>query len=418
MAQTQLNYAPKSVTVSRVSMAVIRRLKWLWLILFWSIAILGLLEVSLRSFTNILPPRLQEVAYTVINGTPFAQEWDTAWVRNREHYFIVKPDLVDSLQYGSPSVSFNLNTIELWDGGGIGFRNRPVDYFVDAVVVGDSFTFCFTERADCWVTQLEQNTGMGMVNLGQPATGSRSHSLILEGYGKPYNPPLVIWQFFGNDFNDDYGLLSYRDEVETLDGDVLVSEEENQQDIDNTGLDGWLRNNSVAFAILEIAITGTRGGVDLNAHQFAERYEVILENGDVLGFGQPYEPVALDMERPANQVGYDESRKSFQKGLELTNSWDGQMVVVIIPTREEVYESLTADLLGDDLDKIKSARLAMLDICDELDMFCYDALPDLQAKAEAGETLYYYDDMHLNPNGNRIFAELVQAWLDEQGLLP
>lgn len=399
-------------------MVVIKRLKWLWITLFWVIAIVGLLEVSLRVFTGVLPPRLQEVAYTVINGTPFAQEWDTAWVRNRDHYFILKPGLVDSLQYGSPTVSFNLTTIELWEGGGIGFRNRPVDYFVDAVVVGDSFTFCFTEREDCWVTHLEQNTGMGMVNLGQPATGSFAHGLILEGFGQPYEPPLVIWQFFGNDFNDDYGLLSYRGDIEKLDGDIVTDAEQNQKTIDADGIDGWLRNNSVAFAVVEVITTGTRGGIALNDNQFGEQYEVVLPNGDPLGFGQPYEPVALDMNRPANQAGYDVSREVFDRSKTLTESWGGQMVVVIIPTREEVYEDITSDYMGDDLDKIKSARLAMLDMCDELDLLCYDALDDLQVQADAGESLYYYDDMHLNSNGNRIFAGLVQNWLDAQGLLP
>lgn len=399
-------------------MAFLKRLKWLWIILIWIVAIAGLLEVGLRGVPSLLPPRLQEVAYIVMNGTPFAQEWDTAWVRNQDHYFIVKPNLVDSLQYGSPSVSFRLNTIELWEGGGIGFRNRPVDYFVDAVVIGDSFTFCFTERADCWVTHLEQNTGMGMVNLGQPATGTRSHYLILDGYGKPYNPPLVIWQFFGNDFNDDYGLMLSRGEIEQLDGDVLANAEGNTQTVSGDGLDGWLRTNSVAFSVLEVALTGSRGGVEPTDHQFNERYEVMLDNGQALGFGQPYEPLALDMERPATQAGFDASRESFQQAVDLTESWDGQMVVLIIPTREEVYEAVTADLLGDDLDKIKSARLAMLDLCEELDLLCYDVIDDLQTAAQQGESLYYYDDMHFNPNGNRILAELVQAWLGDNNLLP
>lgn len=380
--------------------------------------IAGLLEGGLRLLPSVLPPRLQEIAYTVINGTPFAQDWDTAWIRNGEHYFIVKPNLDNALQYGSPTVSFYVNTIELWDGGGIGFRNRPVDYFVDAVVIGDSFTFCFTEREDCWVTHLEQNTGWGVVNLGQPATGTRSHYLILDGYGKPYQPPLVIWQFFGNDFNDDYGLLLSQDKIEQLDGDVLANAEDNSQLIDTDGIDGWLRTNSVAFAVSEVALTSNRGGIDPSDHQFNERYEVALDNGERLGFGQPYEPVALDMERPANQAGYDASRESFQQALDLTESWGGQMVVVLIPTREEVYEAVTADLLGDDLHKIKSARLAMLELCDELDLLCYDALDDLTVSAQQGESLYYYDDMHFNPSGNRLLADWVQKWLTEKNLLP
>ena len=72
----------------------------------------------------------------------------------------------------------------------------------------------------------------------------------------------------------------------------------------------------------------------------------------------------------------------------------------------------------EDLDKIKSARLAMLELCEERELLCYDILYDLQIAAQQGESLYYYDDMHFNPNGNLILAELVQRWLDEEKLLP
>lgn len=400
-------------------MTWIKRLKWVWLVLFWCVAFAVLMEASLRLFPSILPQQLREIAYTVINGTPFAEDWHIAWVRNPDHYYIVKPGLVDALQYGSPSVSFHINTYELWEHGGIGFRNRPVDYFVDAVVIGDSFTFCFTEYEDCWVTLLGQQTGMGMVNLGQPATGTNSHYMILEGFGQPYNPPLVIWQFFGNDFNDDYGLLTYRGDIEPIEEDVdKTPEVTNSLGMDTSGLIGWLRENSVAYSVLEVAITGLRGGVVPNDSQFTERYEVTLDNGQRLSFGQPYEPHALDMERQVNQIGRDASRESFRKAHELVQTWGGQLAVVIIPTREQVYAAYTADALRDDLDKIDSARLAMLDICAELDLICYDPLGDLQAVATEGEMLYYYDDMHLNPYGNHVFADLMQAWLDEQGLLP
>ena len=114
-----------------------------------------------------------------VKGSPFAEAWDRAWIRNPDHYFILKPGLVNAPQYGTPRLMFHVSTIELWPGGGVGFRNRPVDYFVDAIMLGDSFTFCFTERSDCWVTRLEAATGLGLVNLGLPVTGSHSHYLVL-----------------------------------------------------------------------------------------------------------------------------------------------------------------------------------------------------------------------------------------------
>lgn len=395
-------------------MALRQRLRWFLVLVLWLVVIVALLELGLRFFAAALPPRLQEAAYIAMHGVPYPEPWDRAWMRNPDHYFVLKPGLVDALQFGSPSVRFRLSTIELWEGGGIGFRTRPATYFVDAVIVGDSFAFCFTESADCWVTHLEQDTGLGIVNLGQPGTGSHSHLLILQDFGTPLRPPLVIWQFFGNDFNDDYGLFSANGKLEPLADD-------GNTDGDDTGeqneLRSWLRGRSALYAVLESVVPAWRRFRDPNAAKFDERYAVTLPTGEQLRFGQPYEAQALDMSRAVNQAGYEISRAAFNSAQELVSSWGGQLAVALVPTREEVYESLTAAALGSDLEAIGSARLAMLDLCGELELLCYDALEDLQKRAATSELLYYADDLHWNPLGNRVFAELLREWLDESGIL-
>ncbi len=390
-----------------------RRLKWFVIIIAWLIAIAMLLELGLRLSVAALPPRLQEAAHIVMHGAPFPEPWDRAWTRNPDHYFILKPGLVNALQFGSPKVRFHVSTIELWDGGGIGFRTKPVTYFVDTVVVGDSFAFCFTERADCWVTHLEQTTGLGIVNLSQPGTGSHSHLLILRDFAKPLTPSLVLWQFFGNDFNDDYGLFS-------ASGKLAPLEDEKADDLyvdEPSGLQSWLRGRSALYAVLESLAFGGQRYRDPGAAQFDERYATTLPNGEQLQFGQPYEPSAMDMAREVNQAGYEVSRAAFAAVQELVSSWGGQLAVIVVPTREEVYESLTAPAMGDDLRAIGSARLAMLELCAELSLTCYDALADLQKAAASSELLYYSDDLHFNPLGNRIFAELLREWLESGGLL-
>ena len=388
------------------------RLRWGLIIILWLIAIGALLELGLRLFAPALPPRLQAATYVAMHGSPFPEPWNRAWMRNAEHYFVLKPGLVDALQFGSPDVRFHVSTIELWEGGGIGFRARPVDYFVDAVVLGDSFAFCFTERPDCWVTLLEGNTGLGLVNLGQPATGSHSHFLILRDFGQPLNPRLVIWQFFGNDFNDDYGLFRANGMLESP-----VHDDKGATGEVAGSLRSWLRTRSALYGALENVLPGWRRFRDPNAAKFEERYFTTLPSGERLGFGQPYESAALDMSRPANQAGYEISRMAFENAQNLATSWGGRLVVALLPTREEVYASLTAEALGDELKAIGSARLAMLDLCAQLSLTCYDALPDIQARAATSELLYYADDMHLNPAGNRVFAELLRKWLEESGFL-
>ncbi|MDE2854169.1 MAG: hypothetical protein OXN88_08370 [Chloroflexota bacterium] len=393
-----------------------QRLRWFLIGVVSLVAVLILLEAGLRIFVEALPPRLREVTYTVMRGVPFPERWDRAWVRNPDHYFIVKPGLVDALQFGSPQVRFHVSTIELWAGGGIGFRNRPVDYFVDAVVVGDSFAFCFTEREDCWVTQFEVDAGLGVVNLGLPATGSHSHLLILRDFAQPFKPPLVIWQFFGNDFNDDYGLFRANGTIEPLEEDERPAETADDAG-PGDGVGSRLRGASALYAVLENVLNGWRRFQDPDAANFDERYEATLRSGEVLRFGQPYEPKAMDMSRPVNQAGYELSRAAFEEAKALVSSWGGQLVVLLAPTREEVYESLTAAAMGSDLKAIRSARLAMLDLCVDLQMACYDMLADMQRGAAKGNLLYYADDMHWNPLGNRAAAGLLRDWLDARGLL-
>ena len=390
-------------------------LRWFSIGVVWLIAVLILLELGLRVFVGALPPRLREAAYIVVNGVPFPERWERAWTRNPDHYFILKPGLVDALQFGSPQVRFHVSTTELWPGGGIGFRTRPVTYTVDVVVVGDSFAFCFTERSDCWVTRLEAETGLGVVNLGLPATGSHSHLLVLQDFAAPFKPRLTLWQFFGNDFNDDYGLFSAKGELAPLETDWLP--EANDGLASPNGLQSWLRQRSALYAVGESVATGWRRVHDPAAAAFDERHEVWLPTGERLRFGQPYEPRAMDMSRPANQAGLEISRAAFEAAQSLVNSWGGDLVVVLAPTREEVYESLTDSAMGDDLEAIHSARLAMLDLCGDLQLICYDALPDMRARAQDSRLLYYEDDMHWNPLGNRVFADLLRDWLAERGLL-
>ena len=387
--------------------------KWILILALWLLATVILLELGLRIFRPALPPRLQEMVNIAVKGSPFTEPWDRAWIRNPDHYFILKPGLVNAPQYGTLRLKFHVSTIELWPGGGVGFRNRPVDYYVDAVVVGDSFSFCFTERNDCWVTRLEASTGLGLVNLGLPVTGSHSHYLVLRDFGKFYEPPLVIWQFFGNDFNDDYGLFTSNGTIEPVEAppDPRVA-------VGDAGGIAELRGHSALYAVLETLLTGRRIFADPVAQGFEERFAVSLPNGERLQFGQTYEPQAMNMARAANQAGLGISRAAFSLAQGLVAKWGGQLAVVLVPTREEVYEKFTAGAMGAELDHIISARLAMLDLCAELDLLCYDALADLQARAEEGGLLYYEDDLHLNPRGNQVFAELVAGWLARENLLP
>ncbi|MGB7341796.1 MAG: hypothetical protein WBC91_23060 [Phototrophicaceae bacterium] len=372
------------------------------IILINLIIIAVLLEILLRVFAPSLPGAVGVAVRWVTTGQPYQEEWTQAWQQNIDHYWSLRPDIDDALQYGSPTVSFRMSTVELWENAGIGFRTDPVDYFVDAVVVGDSFGMCFTERADCWVDQLATQTDLGIVNLSQPVTGTTSHLRILRDFGVPLletNPePLIIWQFFGNDFNDDYGLAVFRDEVEAPES------EDSGKNV--------VRQPSALLAVAQTLITGQFVGVPDSEALFVKPYRATYGDNNVLQFGGEYEQTALDMSREINQIGYAYSREAFISAQDIADNLNGNLVIVIIPTREEVYRDVTAPVMGEEaVNRLQSARDAMLDLCAELSLTCYDAYDDLVAVADTGEALYFSDDMHLNPRGNAILAQAVADYI-------
>lgn len=373
------------------------------------VVIVALLEIGLRLLAPNLPGQIGVAARYVTTGQPYSESWTPAWQRSSDHFYALRPGLEDDLQYGSATVSFHVSTIELWEGGGIGFRTDPVDFAPDAVVVGDSFGFCFTERVDCWVDQLSAATGKRLVNLSQPVTGTTSHERILRDFGAPLEPPLVLWQFFGNDFNDDYGLAVSRDEV------ADVAAEAETEAASDSGLGDWLRHNSATYAVIETLFTGLYLGTPESEALYIKPLSVTYgpNNEYLLQFGGAYEQSALDMSLEQNQIGFGLSRQAFEDAQALVADWGGEIAVIIMPTREEVYAHLTAPIMGQDaVDRLASARMAMHDLCDTLSLRCYDPIEPFTERALQGEALYHSDDMHLNAHGNVVLADLLQDWLD------
>lgn len=383
--------------------------KWLFLILFWLIVTPVLLEVGLRVATPYLPPSLQLAAERAQKGEALDINRLQLMTMDIDHNFMMKPGIENALYGPKQSVVFHVTTTQILDSR-MGFRTNPVQQGdpIDVGVVGDSFSFCFTEFADCWVTRFEQATGKRVMNLAQGSTGSMSHWRFVETFGNAFKPPLVIWQWFGNDFNEDYQLALTRGETQSL-GDTVVPDYHQ----DDAPLLRWLRSNSVAWVVLETALFGEDAYIsDFERYHFTPAGSVEF-NGHTLQFGQMYERIALNTTDPRVAYGIPTTREALLNAKTMVEGWGGQFVVFLMPVREEVYSDLVAPELGDETMAIYSgARATMLGLCAELELTCYDLLPDLKPYAQAGELLYYPDDMHLNPRGNEVVADLIETWIE------
>jgi len=361
-----------------------------------------LAEILLRLLFFSLPPRMQLVLDEV-HKTPFTGSKllpDPIWQPDTEYLTITRP-VHDYTAYGTAEVRFKVSTETLW-GSRVAFRTRQelVDRYVDGVAVGDSFTFCFTEENQCWVQRLGQLTNRNLINLGLVSTGSVSHERVLAHFGMPLKPPLVIWQWFGNDANEDYGLASLR-------GETTVTSPNPPPPIPTLN---WWDKNSAVYVLLKLYL-GSESQFDASLQFLDSQY---ANKGNIrLAFGRPYLWNAFDMSLPNNLDGWARGQQAFLEARDMVESYGGTLVIILMPTKEQVYRDLSEPLLGQDkLSLLDKPYQMMLDFCQQQGLTCIDLLPILQKYAAAGEQLYYTTDMHLNARGNEMLAQELAAWLD------
>jgi hypothetical protein len=380
--------------------------------LFGLILAIILIETGLRLLYGSLPINMQ-IALRDVHATPFTDQKlapPSLWQPDKDYLTIVRPGVTDSLQAGSPTVTFHVTSYSWW-GGRVGFRSpQPQDGNVEAVALGDSFTFCFTELADCWVTKVQEQTGLKLSNLGQPVTGSESHERIYFDFvAKPdlklKQPKVVLWQFYGNDFNDDYGLAALNGTAQSPAGPVPVT-----RPLPQGAVAVWLRQNSVVYVMISTLLRGTDPGVE----QFVDPYHSTA-NGLNLWFGQSYVRDAFDLTQARNQEGEKLSQEAILRTQKLVEQNGGKFVMIVIPAKEETYRSLAEPLMDKAaVDAIAAPRLHILDFCQTQHLTCFDLLPALQA--DQNVQLYYPNDPHLNVEGNRVIAAAISEFLQKQGL--
>jgi hypothetical protein len=89
-----------------------------------------------------------------------------------------------------------------------GFCNAPRDSYererIELFALGDSFTACLVEDMTAtWTSQLGQESGLAVYNLGRGGIGPYEYLQILKSYGLAKRPRYVVMNFYeGNDLRD------------------------------------------------------------------------------------------------------------------------------------------------------------------------------------------------------------------------
>lgn len=366
-----------------------------------------LIEAALRAARPALPPVLQLIMRDV-KKHPFTEQTilpPPAWQPVDAFQMTVVPGLDNELQYPNANVGFHV-TSKNWlnPESNIGFRVDSADWEpqwpVDIVAVGDSFTFCFTEYADCWVNRLQTDYGYSVVNLGQGATGGVSHANILFTFGLPYKPKVVLWQWYGNDNNEDYGLVYQWGETDTTDRSAIDQK-------------GWLVQHSILFTLVDVFTNTSDYGSESYLSQ-ADTHSIEIA-GERMMLGRAYSAETADLSLEKNVLGQAEGFNAILEARDRLAAEGIELIVFPVPYKEEVYQTkieLETDFDAQHIDKMIENRTALLDFCAEHQIVCVDPTPELVNRALDGDMLYLADDTHLNPLGNQVLLEFLLPWLE------
>jgi hypothetical protein len=362
-------------------------------------------EVALRLGFEFLPPRVQAELQGV-RRVPWSDERIVPafpFILDRTVQVRLPVGLRDYPVRWSDA-RFQVDTLSIWDGHEVGFRSAPARYPLDVMTFGDSFTFCWTDYADCWVTQLAQRGG-NWFNAAVPGTGTAGQFALMQQIVPPTKPRLVIWTWFPNDLKDVYDLDLLQGKTEPLETPPPLN-----PDLEPVGLGQF----SAVAHLIYVALTPP---TVLTPYQHYQN--VFVGNRPLLIRTTEY-PHADSLAWSANRYGLARTLEIFDEARRfLRDEIGAELLIVLLPTKEEAYSAaLSATLGAEYIESIGEGRRAIIAHLAADGYHYIDALPALRAAVARGERVFYSFDSHLDASGNRVLAQLVAEYLDREKLLP
>jgi hypothetical protein len=283
--------------------------------------------------------------------------------------------------------------------GDVGFRDLGMKPPFDLVALGDSFTYCDDISPEgCWLRLLGDKTGLSVGDLGVPGYSTMAQARMLERYGAPLHPRIVLMTVFANDFRDneqfEQWLRSGSDDFPKW-----LGQKRQRGAVGNT-----LARHSVVFRIfLAVRRAGSLqmekykdGTLDL-AFSFDPWWIKLSKHAeDSAGF-RLMQQALLAMQAQAEQMG-------------------AQLVVLLLPTKEEVYWDIARQYVKEDVD-IDHPRAVVRAFCEEKGLKFCDFTDGLRAEAHKGRQLYLRVSGHWNEAGHAFMAAATARCLRAQKVM-
>lgn len=310
---------------------------------------------------------------------------------------------IDRTITGHPDYDFHVRTNSLGYEG-IGFRDDGVNDPAPIIAVGDSFTWGDgIDNDKTWVERLEIESGRDVVDLGMSGYGSQQILRLLQKYGLPLKPRLILWAFFPNDFYD-AGHFAWREETGRL---AKLAKPEAPPAWTET-LDRELRIYSAAYTWLVSPFDEP----DDN-----EEYERLVYSDATLDLTfvlRSYWGKRLDPGDKYTGPGLVYTQQVLAEANAAARQQNAELVVLLFPSKEQVYWPIVSTLVEDAAAfKVNWPHDEVRAWCEANGVAYLDLTPVFAGEAAQGKQLYYRFDAHWNEAGHELAAQTIRRYLAE-----
>jgi hypothetical protein len=314
-----------------------------------------------------------------------------------------------------------------------GLCNSPADAYqtarFDVIALGDSFTWCTAVSPDeAWPARLQAITGLSTYNAGMSGRGLYEYVQILERFGLPKHPDVVVMAVYeGNDFRDAHRFHRAR----------VGSPEQGETRVCafawqplcrlHAALDGsFLRRHSLAYNLLSGSVHVASYAARKSEIDF--RYEVGFPDGEILEFNSDNgdrDEVQYARWLAEGQLGTDLFDEALESFVALAREERFVPLVVYIPSAYTAFEHMSQ---FDDPAIEEPLRAYSRTLREyfrrrgaELGYRYVDTTPMMQRVSQrlpSSRRLYFRSNVHLTQRGHELVARLVAEDLGRLGAWP
>jgi len=288
--------------------------------------------------------------------------------------------------------------------GAFGFRNPgPWPARADVVILGDSLVFGYgVADGSAWPAIVDRSfPGLKVVNLGLVGAGAEQYLRVYQTFGERLRPKVVVVGMFpGNDFWDAGQFQAWLREGGQ--GNYMVWRNYgrfsgNLVRQPKRAAKSLLLRHSYLYNLILAARSNHE------AKQAGEPKIVRLKGGQEIRLL----PSDFRSRTAGSQAGRPEFQLTVRALKELRNRVEkagGRLVVVLQPSKEEIY----LPLLGE---RVRDASAALRPALRELGIEYLDLAPGFRREADTGKALFFGADGHPNQAGYRLIADQVIDYL-------